>query len=82
MKTQIINNAHILGQNNMAANVLPDPSRDDTARGLSGVGAGAAAAAMAAPLFHNNNKKFNRLTSAHVNDMQVVFKSIARASSS
>ena len=33
MKTQILNNAHILGQNNMAANVLK-PSRDDTARGL------------------------------------------------
>ena len=33
MKTHILNNAHILGQNNMAANVLK-PSRDYTARGL------------------------------------------------
>ena len=56
----------------------------------SGVGAGAAAAAMAAALFHNNKKCIIiigshvsiQLFAAIVNDMQVVFKSIARASSS
>ena len=55
----------------------------------SGVGAGAAAAAMAAALFHNNKKYIIigshvsiQLFAAIVYDMQVVFKSIARASSS